>query len=487
MLREGGNAVDAAVCRGARLVRGREPADRVRRRRLHDGPPGRGDRPDRLLRRRAGQGRGRARGRAGPGAGPLRRRDGADVLRRARLLRRAGHRGGAGAGAASASARRRSPSWSARRSALAREGAPVNAEQAYILDILAPIHERLAGTRELYAPDGRPLREGDVFRFPELAEALERFGAEGAEPFYRGEVAAALSEFVGRARRHARARRPRRLRGDRAAADPGAVPRHRGADQPAALLGRDPDRLLPRPARAARRAQRPRAAGRRDGRRQRRPRRGVRRGALRRGPGGEPARPGRRSTCAAGDLLGSTTHISVLDGDGMCASVTCSNGSGSGVLVPGHRGDPQQHARRGGPQPARLPRDRAGPPGAVDDGADRGPARRRDRARPRQRRLQPDPLGDPADDRAGGRAGDGRRRGGAGAAPALRGRASSRPSRGSTRRRWRGSRRAASRSLRRPADQPLLRRRARRSPAIRDSGALSGGGDPRRGGAVAVA
>jgi gamma-glutamyltranspeptidase/glutathione hydrolase len=38
---------------------------------------------------------------------------------------------------------------------------------------------------------------------------------------------------------------------------------------------------------------------------------------------------------AAGDLLGSTTHISVLDKDGMCANVTCSNGSGSGVLVPG--------------------------------------------------------------------------------------------------------------------------------------------------------
>ena len=75
---------------------------------------------------------------------------------------------------------------------LAREGAPVNAEQAYILDILAPIHDRLPGTRELYAPGGRPLREGDVFRFAELAEALERFGAEGAEPFYRGEVAAAL-------------------------------------------------------------------------------------------------------------------------------------------------------------------------------------------------------------------------------------------------------------------------------------------------------
>src|SRR4029077_14815975 len=38
---------------------------------------------------------------------------------------------------------------------------------------------------------------------------------------------------------------------------------------------------------------------------------------------------------AAADLLGSTTHISALDRDGMCANVTCSNGSGSGVLVPG--------------------------------------------------------------------------------------------------------------------------------------------------------
>jgi gamma-glutamyltranspeptidase/glutathione hydrolase len=36
-----------------------------------------------------------------------------------------------------------------------------------------------------------------------------------------------------------------------------------------------------------------------------------------------------------GSRLGSTTHISVLDGDGGCATVTCSNGSCSGVIVPG--------------------------------------------------------------------------------------------------------------------------------------------------------
>src|SRR3989440_130144 len=36
-----------------------------------------------------------------------------------------------------------------------------------------------------------------------------------------------------------------------------------------------------------------------------------------------------------GTRLGSTTHIAALDADGACASVTCSNGSCSGVVVPG--------------------------------------------------------------------------------------------------------------------------------------------------------
>ncbi len=33
--------------------------------------------------------------------------------------------------------------------------------------------------------------------------------------------------------------------------------------------------------------------------------------------------------------LGSTTHLAVMDADGTCATVTCSNGSCSGVVVPG--------------------------------------------------------------------------------------------------------------------------------------------------------
>jgi gamma-glutamyltranspeptidase / glutathione hydrolase len=217
---------------------------------------------------------------------------------------------------------------------LAREGAPVNRQQAYILEILAPIHERLPGTRELYAPGGSRLREGEVFRFPELAEALERFAAEGAEPFQRGEVAGALSEFVlagggtlGPADLAAYApveRKPIRapFRGAEVLTNP---PPSSGGILIAYALG-----LLER-------------LGERSGPEQL----VAAMDATNRLRGMEFAEAlyeeGMETTfldpagldLAAGDLLGSTTHISALDGDGACASVTCSNGSGSGVLVPG--------------------------------------------------------------------------------------------------------------------------------------------------------
>jgi gamma-glutamyltranspeptidase/glutathione hydrolase len=217
---------------------------------------------------------------------------------------------------------------------LAREGAPVNAQQAYILDILGPIHARLPGTRDLYGPHGRMLREGEEFRFPELAEALERFGAEGAEPFYRGEVAAALSDFVvakggtlGRgdfAAYEAVERTPiaAPFRGAEVLTNPppssggiliaytlGLLERlgpHSGPEQLVAAMGAANDL---RDLEFAEALYQP----------------GMEAGIL--------ASAG--LDLAAADLLGSTTHIAVIDDAGLCASVTCSNGSGSGVLVPG--------------------------------------------------------------------------------------------------------------------------------------------------------
>jgi gamma-glutamyltranspeptidase/glutathione hydrolase len=217
---------------------------------------------------------------------------------------------------------------------LAREGAPVNAEQGYILDILWPIHERLAETRELYAPGGRRLGEGDVFRFSELADALERFAAEGAEPFYRGEIATALSGFVGErggtlgpsdlAGYEALERQPIRapFRGAEVLTNP---PPSSGGILIAYSLGllerlaqeSGPEQLVAAMD-AANRARGEEFAEALYGE-------GLEASLL------DPARLDLR----AGDLLGSTTHIAVLDDEGMCASVTCSNGSGSGVLVPG--------------------------------------------------------------------------------------------------------------------------------------------------------
>ena len=190
---------------------------------------------------------------------------------------------------------------------LAREGAPVNHEQAYILKILAPIHERLAGTRQLYAPEGRTLREGETFRFEELAAALERFAAEGVAPFYRGEVGAKLSDHVvenggtlGRGDLAAYAaieRTPVRaeFRGTEVLTNP--QPSSGGT-----LIAYSLDVLE------------------------------------RLGPASGPEQLVEAMDAAnrhRADLLGSTTHISVIDAEGMCAAVTCSNGSGSGVLVPG--------------------------------------------------------------------------------------------------------------------------------------------------------
>lgn len=216
----------------------------------------------------------------------------------------------------------------------ARKGAPVNAEQAYILKILSPIHERLPGTRELYAPEGRTLREGETFRFPDLAVALERFAAEGAEPFRRGAVAAALSDFVASrggtlgpldlATYEAIERKPIRVpfRGAEVLTNP---PPSSGGILIAFCLG-----LLERLGERSGPEQLVAAMGAANDAR------GEEFAEALYGEGLEtsfldPA----GLDLAAGDLLGSTTHISVLDGEGMCASVTCSNGSGSGVLVPG--------------------------------------------------------------------------------------------------------------------------------------------------------
>ena len=234
---------------------------------------------------------------------------------------------------------------------LAREGVQVNPEQASFMRILEPILTHFDEAREIYAPEGRLLAAGDSFRFLELGDALERLGAEGAKPFYRGEVAAAVSAWVlerggtlgsrdlaayepvvrppvrAAYRNHEMLTNPPPSSGGiliAFALDVLARLEGSGTDEVVAAMESaqasrteeflahlhdegfanrflDPERLAAEADRVSER---------------------LRTGA---GP----------LTVDGGDRLGSTTHITAVDTEGRCASVTCSNGTGSGLIVPG--------------------------------------------------------------------------------------------------------------------------------------------------------
>jgi gamma-glutamyltranspeptidase/glutathione hydrolase len=248
----------------------------------------------------------------------------------------------------------------------ARDGVVLGEMQAFLHRILAPI---LGGTPEgaaLFGPPERPLREGETLLQAELGDLLERFGAEGPRFLYEGEVAAALSEWVlergGLLTREDLAayatveREPARAsyRGREVLTNPPpssggiliayslgllahlerpldpvtlveVMARTNAARTEDFLVGLHSEGYLERfLAREAIAAEAGEAATRLGGTGAPPPH-----GVWRHGDPGRSGGGQRR-----GDL-GSTTHISVLDESGACASVTCSNGSCSGVVVPG--------------------------------------------------------------------------------------------------------------------------------------------------------
>ncbi len=215
---------------------------------------------------------------------------------------------------------------------LARDGHVVNPEQAYFLSILEPILTHYEEGASVYAPGGRLPAAGETIRFPAVAETIERLGAEGAEPFYRGDIARALSASV--------LERGGTLgEADLAAYEP--VERE-------PVCARYRDRLVltnPPPssggiliAYALELLDRLGSAGAEEliavmaaaqGERTEEFGEGLHR------PGFEQEFLAEARLASAADRLGSTTHITAVDGDGRCASVTCSNGTGSGLIATG--------------------------------------------------------------------------------------------------------------------------------------------------------
>jgi gamma-glutamyltranspeptidase / glutathione hydrolase len=210
--------------------------------------------------------------------------------------------------------------------ALARTGVEVNAAQAYIFEILEGIVVSTPQARAAFGPGGRALRVGERFASRELAETIERFGAEGAAPFYTGDLAAALVDWLA-------AQGGQLTHADLAAYD--AVARD---PVRARYRGRD---VLTNPPPSAGGTLLALALARLDARGDGPPALADVVAVM------EEAQDERTPAFVAGLAepgfaerflgahLGSTTHISVVDAEGLACAMTCTNGEGSGMVVPG--------------------------------------------------------------------------------------------------------------------------------------------------------
>ncbi|CTP84204.1 gamma-glutamyltransferase [Xanthomonas translucens pv. arrhenatheri] len=85
---------------------------------------------------------------------------------------------------------------------IARDGFPVYRRMAQGYQSRREVMERYPGTREVYLRNGKPIAEGDLFKQPELANTLQLLGAKGFDGFYRGATANKLLAGVRQAGGH---------------------------------------------------------------------------------------------------------------------------------------------------------------------------------------------------------------------------------------------------------------------------------------------
>ncbi|WP_320670400.1 gamma-glutamyltransferase [Patulibacter defluvii] len=209
---------------------------------------------------------------------------------------------------------------------MAEEGVALNRQQAYVAAILEGILRSTPEVRALWAPDGALLAEGERFRCPELGETIARLGREGAAPLRDGDLAAACVAWC------------REQGGALTAADQAG---YRAVERPPVRVDYRDRTVLTTPPPSAGGLLLALALGRLD-----------------RGSPGPPTAAALVAAMAEAEdertaafvdglaepgfadrllalRLGSTTHLSAIDDDGLSCAVTCTNGEGSGLVVPG--------------------------------------------------------------------------------------------------------------------------------------------------------
>jgi gamma-glutamyltranspeptidase/glutathione hydrolase len=221
--------------------------------------------------------------------------------------------------------------------AAARDGVRLAPQQAYVIEICSGLVTSTAESAALFAPAGELLGAGGLMRQPELGDALELLGRHGAEPFYTGGVADAIADWVSaRGGLLTRAdlaayrvieRRPVRVAYRSREVVTNSPPSAGGILIAQALSLLERRDSPPSPADLVEVMETTQA---------------MRTGEFLEGlddpqfverfllSGGSGLSSG-----GGGGPIGSTTHVSAIDGQGLACSLTTSNGASSGVIVPG--------------------------------------------------------------------------------------------------------------------------------------------------------
>lgn len=80
---------------------------------------------------------------------------------------------------------------------VAREGVEITRVTEYLHEILRDMLSATPASAAMFHPEGRPAREGERLRFPDLADTLEEIGRSGAEAMRGGHLAQAVIGHLG--------------------------------------------------------------------------------------------------------------------------------------------------------------------------------------------------------------------------------------------------------------------------------------------------